>query len=81
MTERIDALAAWEEAPFYTEQERAAFAWAESVTLVGEDHVPDTVYQEAVRYFPGKALVDLTIAVIAINNWNRMGISFRTPIK
>jgi len=69
---------AWREAPFYTGRERAALAWAEAVTLIGRDHVPDAVYDEARRFFSEKELVDLTLAVIAINSWNRLAISFRS---
>jgi len=67
----------WEETPFFTDRERAALAWTEAVTLVGKDHVPDDVYELARTQFREKELVDLTLAVIAINSWNRLAISFR----
>ena len=76
--QRLYAVSAWEEAPFFSERERAAFAWAEAVTLVMHDHVPDEVYQEALKHFTEKELVDLTMAIIAINSWNRLAIPFRT---
>lgn len=76
--QRIYLLAAWRESPVYTERERAAFAWAEAVTLVGETHVPDDVYETASRQFSETELVDLTFAVIAINGWNRLNVAFRT---
>ena len=77
--QRLYGVSAWHEAPFYSERERAALAWTEAVTLVGETHVPDEVYNEARKHFSEKELVDLTFAIIAINSWNRLAISFRTP--
>ena len=76
--QRLYALAAWRETPFYTDRERAALAWAEAVTLVGEGGVPDALYEQARQHFSEKDLVDLTLALIAINGWNRLSISFRT---
>ncbi len=76
--QRLYAIAAWHEAPFYSVRERAALAWTESVTCVGETRVPDDVYAEARKHFSEKELVDLTFAIIAINSWNRLAISFRT---
>ncbi len=76
--QRLYALAAWRETPFYTERERAALAWTEAVTKVSDGHVPDDVYEQARQYFTEKELVDLTLAVIAINGWNRLAISCRT---
>lgn len=75
--QRLYSLNAWRETPFYTERERAALAWAESVTLVHQTHVPDDVYEEARKHFSEKELVDLTLAVAALNVWNRLEISFR----
>lgn len=75
--QRLYAVAVWREAPFFTERERAALAWTEAVTYVGYNHVPDDVYQKARQHFSEKELVDLTIAVIAINGWNRLAVSFR----
>jgi AhpD family alkylhydroperoxidase len=75
--QRIYALSAWRETPFFTDRERAALAWAEAVTLIGGG-VSDAVYAEASRHFSEKELVDLTWAVVAINGWNRVAISFRT---
>ena len=70
-------LAAWRESPLYTERERAALAWTEAVTLVSQSGVPDDVYDEASRVFSKTELVNLTVAVAAINAWNRIAISFR----
>ena len=75
--QRLYALSAWRETPFFTERERAALAWAEAVTLVSRDHVPDDVYQMVRKHFEEKQLIDLTMAVVAINSWNRVAISFR----
>lgn len=77
--QRLYLLDAWREAPFYTERERAALAWAEAVTFVAEGHVADEVYAEARREFGEEELVDLTFAVTTINTWNRLNIAFRTP--
>ncbi len=76
--QRLYALAAWEETPFFTERERAALAWTESVTKVGEEHVPDSVFEHARGHFSEKELVDLTLAIVVINGWNRLAIAFRT---
>src|SRR5437762_5314818 len=76
--QRLYGLSAWRETPFYTDRERAALAWTEAVTLVSDGPVPDALYQEARRHFSVKELVDLTLAMIAINAWNRLSISFRT---
>jgi AhpD family alkylhydroperoxidase len=75
--QRLYGLTAWREAPYYTDRERAALAWAEAVTEVSHTHVPDDVYDLARQQFKEKELVDLTLAVIAINSWNRLAISFR----
>ena len=78
--QRLYALEAWRETPFYTERERAALAWTEAVTKVSDGHVPDGVYAHARQHFAEKELVDLTLAVIAINGWNRLAISFRAAV-
>jgi AhpD family alkylhydroperoxidase len=77
--ERMHLLNAWDESPIYTERERAALAWTEAVTLVTDGHVPDEIYETARAQFSEKELVDLTMAIIAINGWNRLAISFRRP--
>lgn len=76
--QRLYSLDAWRETPFYTERERAALAWTEAVTLVTDGHVPDEVYEQACRHFSEKELADLTLAIIAINGWNRLNVAFRT---
>ena len=77
---RLYTLAAWEETPLFTPKERAALRWTEAVTQVYDEHVPAAVYQEARKFFNEKELVDLTMAVIAINAWNRLAIPFRSPV-
>lgn len=76
--QRLYALNAWRETPFYTDRERAALAWTEAVTLVHNGHVPDEVFQQAQEQFTDNELVNLTTAVVAINGWNRLAIAFRT---
>ncbi|HEX6397481.1 MAG TPA: carboxymuconolactone decarboxylase family protein [Steroidobacteraceae bacterium] len=76
--QRLYLLSAWREAPFYSERERAALAWAEAVTRISGDAVPDDLFAEVRRHFDEKSLVDLTLAIIAINGWNRLAIPFRS---
>ncbi|MCC7286207.1 MAG: carboxymuconolactone decarboxylase family protein, partial [Burkholderiaceae bacterium] len=78
--QRLHVLAAWREAPFYSERERAALAWAEALTLVAKRGVPDALYEQVREQFSEKALVELTLAVIAINGWNRLAIGFRSEV-
>lgn len=75
--QRLYVLQAWREAPFYSERERAALAWCEAVTHLGEHGVSDEVYQQASAQFSEKELVDLNMAVILINAWNRIAIPSR----
>jgi AhpD family alkylhydroperoxidase len=75
--QRLDCLPVWREVPFYSDQEKAAFAWAEAVTLVAQSRVPDDVYAVAKAHFTDKELVILTGIVGAMNVWNRISISFR----
>ena len=78
--QRLYSLDAWRECPYYTDRERAALAWTESVTLVANTHVPDEVYEEARKQFTEKELADLTLAIATINAWNRLAIAGRmTP--
>ncbi|TAM86449.1 carboxymuconolactone decarboxylase family protein [bacterium] len=76
--QRLYALSAWRETPFYTDRERAALAWTEALTLVSESHVPDDIYEEVRKQFSEEEMVALTLAIIAINGWNRLAIGFRT---
>ncbi|MFH0352575.1 MAG: carboxymuconolactone decarboxylase family protein [Chromatiales bacterium] len=75
--QRLYALPAWRETPFYTERERAALAWTEAITLISQGHAPDEVFEEARAQFTEAELVNLTLAIIAINGWNRLVIGFR----
>lgn len=77
--QRLHMIAGWREATVYSDRERAAFAWAEAVTLVTEGHVPDEVYNEAALQFTQEEIIDLTLAVTTINSWNRLNVAFRTP--
>lgn len=77
--QRLHTLIAWRETPFFNERERAALAWTEALTLISKNDVPDALYSNAREHFSESELVALTIAVIAINGWNRLAISFRTP--
>jgi AhpD family alkylhydroperoxidase len=76
--QRMYSLDAWRECPYYTERERAALAWTEAVTRVPDGHVDDAVYEEVRPHFNEKELADLTLAVAAINAWNRLSIAGRT---
>jgi AhpD family alkylhydroperoxidase len=76
--QRLYALSAWHETPFFSERERAALAWTEAVTLIAGDPIEDALYEEARRQFSEKELVDLTLAIVAINGWNRLAIPFRS---
>ena len=78
--QRLYVLPAWRATDFYTPRERAALGWAEAVTKLTDQEVSDTVYDEARQHFDEKALVDLTLAVIAINGWNRLAIPFRSKV-
>jgi AhpD family alkylhydroperoxidase len=75
--QRLYALNAWRETPFFSDRERAALEWTEAITLVSETHVPDAVFEEAKKYFTEKEIVNLSIAATTINMWNRMAISMR----
>lgn len=75
--QRLYGLDAWRESPYYSDRERAALAWTDAVTLVASTHVPDEIYEEAHAQFSEKELSDLTLAVAAINAWNRLSIATR----
>jgi alkylhydroperoxidase family enzyme len=70
-------LPVWRETTFYDDRERAALAWAESVTNVSQTGIPDDVYEEAKKQFSDKDLVDLTLVISVMNAWNRIAIGFR----
>jgi AhpD family alkylhydroperoxidase len=75
--QRLYVLSAWEETPFFTDRERAALALTETITLVREGHVPEAVYEKAKKSFSEEELVNLRLAIITINGWNRFAITFR----
>lgn len=75
--QRLYGLSAWKEAPYYTDRERAALAWAEAVTAAD---IPDEVYNKVKEHFTEIELVDLTMAVTAINTWNRINLSFPNAV-
>ena len=77
--QRIYALNAWRETPFFTDRERAALEWTEAVTRVADTHVPDEIHARVSAQFEEAELVALTFAVIVINSWNRLAVSFRAP--
>ena len=76
--QRLYSLDAWEESPYYTDRERAALLWTDTVTRVADTHVPDDVYEKVKAHFSEKELADLTVAVATINAWNRLAIAGRT---
>ncbi|MBX2888754.1 MAG: carboxymuconolactone decarboxylase family protein [Ferruginibacter sp.] len=76
--QRLYALSAWRETPFFSERERAALEWAEALTLISQNHVSDELYAMVSKHFTEKEIVSLTMAIIAINGWNRLAIGFRT---
>lgn len=76
--QRLYALTAWRDTPFFDERERAALEWTEAVTRIADGHVPDDVYERVRKRFTEEELVDLTLAVANINTWNRLNVAFRT---
>jgi AhpD family alkylhydroperoxidase len=78
--QRLYMISAWREVPhLYTDRERAALAWAEAVTRLEDQQVPDAVYDIASREFSEAELIQLTLATVAINSWNRINVAFHTP--
>ena len=75
--QRLYGLTAWRETPFYSDRERAAIAWTEALTLISKDEVSDSLYDSVRKYFDEKEFIALTMAIIAINGWNRLAISLR----
>jgi AhpD family alkylhydroperoxidase len=78
--QRIYALNAWRETPFFTDRERAALEWTEAVTRIADTHAADDIYDRVAQHFDEAELVALTMAVVVINAWNRISISFRPPV-
>lgn len=76
--QRIYALSAWRETPFFNERERAALEWTEALTLISEVEVSDELYEKTRAYFNENEIIELSMAIVAINGWNRLAISFGT---
>ena len=78
--QRLYAVPVWRETPFFTPRERAALAWAEAVTEISRNGVSDELLALAREHFTEKELVDLTMVVVTINGWNRLAITFHSPV-
>jgi AhpD family alkylhydroperoxidase len=76
--QRLYALSAWQETPFFSERERAALEWTETLTLIAQGHPSDEAYERMRRHFSESEIVNLTLAIVTINGWNRLAISFGT---
>lgn len=76
--QRLYGLDAWRETPYYSARERAALEWTEALTLVMEEHVPDDVYERVRQNFSEDELTHLSLAIVAINGWNRLNVAART---
>ena len=76
--QRLYGLDAWRETPYYSARERAALEWTEALTLVTEGHVPDDVYERVRQEFSEDELAHLSLAIVAINGWNRLNVAART---
>ncbi|MCC6457151.1 MAG: carboxymuconolactone decarboxylase family protein [Caldilineaceae bacterium] len=78
--QRLYALNAWRETPFYSERERAALLWTEELTLLSEREVSDAVYEAVRPHFNDEEMVNLTLAIVTINGWNRLAVGFRSEV-
>jgi len=78
--QRLYSVPVWREAPFFTERERVALTWTEAVTALGPEGVPETLFEEMLEAFGEKELVQLTLAVVAINCWNRLSIALGNDV-
>ena len=76
--QRLYGLDAWRETPYYSARERAALEWTEALTLVTQGHVPDDVYERVRQEFSADELAHLSLAIVAINGWNRLNVAART---
>ncbi|WP_027855996.1 carboxymuconolactone decarboxylase family protein [Marinobacterium jannaschii] len=75
--QRLYCLSVWRECPFYSDKEQAALAWAEANTLIASTEISDQLFLQTRQQFSETALVDLTLAIVTINSWNRIAISFK----
>jgi len=78
--QRLYLLSAWRDAPFYTDRERTAIGWCEALTLIASSGAPDTTFDELALQFDEEEIVALTLAIVAINGWNRFAIGLRSPV-
>jgi AhpD family alkylhydroperoxidase len=78
--QRLDLISVWRETNFFNEREKAALAWTEALTLISETHAPDKDYEALAAVFDERERVAVTLAISAINGWNRIAIGFRTPV-
>ncbi len=78
--QRLYLLDAWREAPCYSDRERAALAWCEALTLLPQSGASDDVYAEVAGQFDDEEIVALTLAIVAINGWNRFAVGLRSPV-
>jgi AhpD family alkylhydroperoxidase len=78
--QRIHLLAAWRESPFYSSHERAALAWCEALTRISLSGAPDPLYDELEKLFLPEEIVELTLAIVAINGWNRLAVAFKSEV-
>lgn len=77
---RLHLAALWREAPVFSERERAALLWCEELTLIAERRVPDELYDQVRVVFSEEEIIQLTLAIVVINSWNRLAIAFRAPV-
>jgi len=77
--QRLYGVSVWREAPYYSDRERAALEWTEIITKISEVHISDEIYAPIKAHFTDKEMVDLTLAIDAINSWNRLAIAFQSP--
>jgi alkylhydroperoxidase family enzyme len=75
--QRLYALSVWRETPFYSDRERAALEWTEAITLIAESQAPDDTYEIVKLQFTPEEIVNLTLAIAAINSWNRLSLASR----
>ena len=78
--QRLYTLSAWRETAFFSERERAALAWTEAVTEISHGHIDDALFAEVREHFSEKEIVDLSLAIVAINGWNRLAVPFRAAV-
>lgn len=78
--QRLHLVVVWREAPVYSERERAALAWCEALTLLPQSGAPDDVYEQVAGLFSPEEVIALTLAIVAINGWNRFAVGLRSPV-